>query len=549
MKNHNKQKSLEADAERYLRALEGMGAGLWDWDMVNDRVFLSKRWKNMLGYHDHELQNRFTTWKNLWHPDDAAKIQKAMDDYVAGQTSVYRIEHRLKHKDGSWHWISTQGELERDHTGKPIRWTGTNFDITDHKKTEENPSNEECNLKKRKQEKKAVNEKLQQSMKEAQKASQVKSDFLAIMSHELRTPLNGILGFSQILTKSSLDEQQREMVDIVIQSANELLGIISAILDFSVIDSRKLRLKPEKTDIQALAEQALQLFNISAAEKGLTLFLNVEERFPNIVEIDSLRLKQVLLNLLSNAVKFTDHGHITLTIKKNGIDSKKHQVQFHFSIQDTGIGIPKSHHDKIFEPFNQVDMTNTRKHEGIGLGLAIAKQLLLKMDSNLQWTSTVGEGSTFSFDLTLPYYEDTPSTSNNAFRMPLSQISFKKIMSQKTILITEDDPVDRRFTRTVLSKLSNEVTLLEAKNGREAFHLYRKHKPNLIFMDVIMPELDGYQATTMIRTYNEQVPIIAMTAQTFREDKEACMAVGMNDFITKPIHVEQLKQVLKKYLT
>lgn len=676
IEKRNRKRELDESEDRFSRAIEGTGAGLWDWDMVKDKVFFSKRWKNMLGYEEHEVVNDFSGWKSLWHPEDAPRIEKAINDFLEGKNDFYEIEHRLRHKDGSWRWISTRGDVQKDATGKPIRWTGTNIDITARKHMENKISEQRAllfkifdafpgfiglkdrsgrfimvnktlavqwgikpeemigktdlellgdipeahqymkddqevlqsghekivfaepvparngemrwfttmkipfmapgaveksllfialdiseqkklelilqkqsdELRASNEEMEAMNEELKESMEEAKKANKAKTDFLATMSHELRTPLNGVIGFSQILKGTPLDDNQREFVDIVIQSANNLLGLISDILDFSKIETNRLDLVPKKTDIIKLVKHTIEVVQCKAMEKGLELMTDLVGTVPSLVEFDPLRFNQVLLNLLTNAIKFTDEGHVKITVKQNGIDRKKKTINFHFSVSDTGIGISEAHQKIIFDAFSQADMSITRKYGGTGLGLAISSQLLNKMGTNLQLTSTPGKGSNFYFDLVLPYFGEAPSERPIDLKNVPEKTTQLQDLAGKKILIVEDDPINMKLTKAALSGFSKALILIEAKNGKEAYNLYRKDNPDLIFMDIIMPELDGYQATAMIRSQNNQVPIIALTAKALQEDKEACLAAGMNAYISKPVSLDQLSEALAKYL-
>jgi len=390
---------------------------------------------------------------------------------------------------------------------------------------------------------------LRDAKNKAEAASKSKSEFLATMSHELRTPLNGVIGFSEILKGTGLDENQREFIDIVIRSGKNLLAIISDILDFSRIEAKRLKLVAERTDIRELLKNTLEIVQYKAAEKGLKLVKEIEKTLPKEVIIDSLRFQQVLLNLLTNAIKFTNEGQVKLTVSNETMDKEAKKITMHVSVSDTGIGIKEKNQKKIFEAFSQEDMSITRKYGGTGLGLAISKQLLEKMGSNLQMTSTEGKGSDFYFEVVLDYYEHEESRELIETNSSVSKTQIaSSIFTDKKVLIAEDDPINMKLVLIALSRYSKELILYTASNGQEAYEQYLQHKPDLIFMDIVMPEVDGYQATNMIREQDAQIPIIAMTAKALKEDKEACLAAGMDDYITKPISLDQMKDALEKYL-
>jgi len=390
---------------------------------------------------------------------------------------------------------------------------------------------------------------LRNAKNKAEAANKTKTEFLATMSHELRTPLNGVIGFSEILKGTALDENQREFLDIVILSANNLLGLISDILDLSKIESNKLDLITEKTDIRKLVKNTLEVVQSRGAEKGIALERDVENTFPGMVLIDPLRFKQVLLNLLTNAIKFTDEGSVTVTVSKRWMNEEKKQLKLHFSVRDTGIGIKQEHQKMIFEAFSQVDMSITRKYGGTGLGLSISRRLLEKMGSTLQLTSIPGKGSDFFFELVLSYYDQEKQEDPSKVKSLSSKKDIQTPdLAGKKILIAEDDPINMRLTKTALKRFSKDLIILEAKDGKEAIDQFKKESPNLIFMDIVMPEADGYQATKMIRQLDGQIPIIAMTAKALKEDKAACLNSGMNEYITKPISLSVLKETLVRYL-
>lgn len=392
---------------------------------------------------------------------------------------------------------------------------------------------------------KAKEKELEVALKNANAATEAKSQFLANMSHEIRTPMNAILGMSHLAMQTQLDARQADYLRKIHGAATALLGIINDILDFSKIESGKLEMETIDFDIEKVVNDAIQLFAESAAQKNLEFAVALSPALPQWFRGDPLRLGQVLTNLVGNAVKFTKSGKITVAIELG--KSRNKQIQLKFTVADTGIGIVQKNLERLFEPFTQNDNSTTRHYGGTGLGLTISRNLVELMGGEIWAESQLGVGSTFSFTVWLEK-SFKALTAAEPFYTPFDQQ--QRPLASLRILVAEDDPVNRQIAEEFLIQAGAQVDTVE--NGEVALQrmieaVSRNHY-DLILMDLQMPVMDGYEATRKIRIIDPNIPILAMTARTTVDEREECLINGMNDHISKPIDPRLLYHMIQQYV-
>jgi signal transduction histidine kinase len=530
---------LERLSERLALSLKSGKIGCWEWEIADNTIHWDERMHELYAVVESPDVDLYNVWANSLHPEDRVASESLLQQAILKE-GKYEDEFRIVHPDQSIHFIHSYGTILRNAEGVAQRIIGVNFNVSDRKEVEEQ---------------------LLQTNEQLIKATRLKDEFLANMSHELRTPLTAVLGMSEILQKEmlgSVNERQQKALIAIRKGGRHLLELINDILDLSKISSGKIDLDIESVSVQNVCDSSLVYVKQQAFQKRVEIYSNIAPNISNIL-VDERRLRQILINLLVNAVKFTPKkGKVSLLVSVGCGDTWQGEAivpcqlkdqdlpMILFQVTDTGIGISDRDLHRLFQPFVQLDSGLNRQYEGTGLGLVMVKQIAELHDGQVMVTSLIGQGSTFT--VALPYQMSESTARSTELITPFSLPSARsKNAIAPLILLVEDNEANIQTFTSYLSVY--EYRIIIAKNGEEGVDMAKTHQPDIILMDIQMPVMDGLQATRLIRADPKlaTVPIIALTARAMQGDQELCLEAGANQYLSKPVELEQLVGVIGQF--
>ncbi|HEU4704219.1 MAG TPA: ATP-binding protein [Sphingomicrobium sp.] len=522
IQRRQREAAITRSENQYRQAEKAGHLGYWKLELPGRAVQWSDGFKDICGL-PADTEPDLEAALAVFHPDDAVLIRTALTQ--AEEFGVdWEFACRVCRPDGSVRYVKSYGVCERDPNGSTSEVFGVLSDVTD----------------------------LETARRDAEAAKATTASFLANMSHEIRTPMNGMMGFVEILLETELDDVQRRHLGLIQSSANALLKLLNDILDISKIEAGRLEIAEAPYNVRHGIKQCVRLMNPMAEQKGLSLSLSIADDFPTYLLVDGLRLRQILLNLIGNAIKFTHRGSISVEIARGtGSDGRD---TLRACVADSGIGIHPDRRATIFEPFVQAELTTTRRFGGSGLGLSISRQLAEMMDGTIEVQSVLGKGTRMT--LVLPLVESSAPEVADTIEVtgfPSEAVPPEMKSRHASILLVEDVDINQELFSQMLARLGHQFEI--ASDGAEAVELAKRLQTepdawDLILMDLQMPVMDGLTATQLIRASGGRaatIPIIALTASAFEEERRQCAAVGMNDHLAKPVGIEALRRMINRW--
>ena len=522
------EEALAESREQYRSVVDNIAEVIFQMDATGRWTFLNPAWTEITGYSvERSLGTYFFDYV---HPDDKQRNMELFAPLILKQKDHCRHTVRYLRRDGDFRHIEFFARLAEDKQGNAIGVTGTLNDVTDRVIGEQE---------------------LQRAKDQSEAANRAKSEFLANMSHEIRTPLNPIIGMTELLLDTPLNPAQKEMVNAVHGAGAALLTVINDILDFSKIEAGKMEMENIDFNPGKMLNDITDIVSWKARTNELIFKTSIDPDIPGVLNGDPGRIRQVLLNLAGNAIKFTPSGEIL--IRALLLENTAAGCIVRFEVRDSGIGLSPETQKRLFQPFVQADGSTTRKYGGTGLGLSISKRLVGLMGGKIGVESELGKGARFWFEIPLLHGQTGLATTNEAPDMQeLANTDSKAEEARQSprLLLAEDNLANQKLALLLLKKIGYEVQV--AANGKEAVRAALGIHFDAVLMDCQMPEMDGFEATLAIRGAEKNtgmhLPIIAMTANAMQDDKEKCLHVGMDDYISKPINVKKLAEILERWV-
>jgi PAS domain S-box-containing protein len=522
------QAELAASEEKYRDLYEFAPIGYFTLESSGQIREANLAGASLLGVErSHLVKNRFQTHLDRKSLLEFNNFCRRVTESDAKQTAMFRLNGTGRKKKAEL-WVLIEARAIQNGISHGFRMAV--IDITERKRMEEEIMERTAELVLAKE--------------NAEASTRTKAAFLANMSHELRTPMNAVIGFSGLLQEESMTAEQNEFIEGIRNGGEALLAIINDILDLSRVEKEMgLELEHQPFSLKDCIDESLDLVAVQASNKGLSLSSIVKDGTPEAIVGDHGRLRQILVNLLANAVKFTDTGDVSVSVSSMAADDNKHMILF--EVTDSGIGIPQDRINEIFEPFIQVERNASRKREGVGLGLAISRQLVELMGGKIEAESVPGRGTTFSFSIQAETLQGRQSDSEE--RKKEASFGVASLGKSLRVLVAEDDPLNQKVLMEMLKRLGCKPEAVY--DGLEVLQALQSQDYDLVLMDVSMPEMDGITATQAIRKFRpgNGPRIVAVTAYALKGDREKCLEAGMDDYISKPVQKTELEAILRKY--